>query len=57
LFDEARSWVRPGGTVAVEIDDEAAQEVRTAAETAGFADVGVHTDLNGRDRVVSGRQP
>jgi release factor glutamine methyltransferase len=57
LFDDARSWVRPGATIAVEIDDEAGQEVRTAAEAAGFADVRVHTDLNGRDRVVSGRCP
>ena len=57
FFDDARSWVRPGGTVAVEIDDDAGGEVRTAAEAAGFADVRVHTDLNGRARVVSGRRP
>jgi release factor glutamine methyltransferase len=57
LFDEARSWLRPGATVVVEIDDEAGAEVRTAAEAAGFADVEVHIDLNGRDRVVSGRRP
>ena len=57
FFDDARSWVRPGGTVAVEIDDDAGGEVRTAAEAAGLADVRVHTDLNGRARVVSGRRP
>ena len=57
LFDDAHAWLRPGGTVAVEIDDEAGAEVRTAAEAAGFADVGIHPDLNGRDRVVSGRRP
>ena len=57
FFDDARSWVRPGGTVAVEIDDDAGGAVRTAAEAAGFADVRVHTDLNGRERVVSGRRP
>jgi release factor glutamine methyltransferase len=57
LFDEARSWLRPGATVAVEIDDAAGAEVRTAADAAGFAHVRVHTDLNGRDRVVSGCQP
>jgi release factor glutamine methyltransferase len=57
LFDDARSWVRPGGTVGIEIDDEAGAGVRTAAQAAGFADVMVHTDLNGRDRVVSGRRP
>jgi release factor glutamine methyltransferase len=57
FFDEARSRVRTGGTVAVEIDDDAAGAVRTFAEEAGFADVRVHTDLNGRERVVSGRRP
>ena len=57
LFDEARSWLRPGGTVAVEIDDDAGAEVRTAAEASGFGDVEVHNDLNGRARVVSGRRP
>jgi release factor glutamine methyltransferase len=57
IFDDALSWMRPGGTVAVEIDDDAAGAVRTFAEEAGFADVRVHTDLNGRERVVSGRRP
>jgi release factor glutamine methyltransferase len=57
LFDDARSWVRPGATVVVEIDDEAGTEVRTAAEAAGFADVTIHADLNDRDRVVSARRP
>jgi release factor glutamine methyltransferase len=57
LFDDAHAWLRPGGTVAVEIDDEAGPEVRTTAEAAGFADVGVHRDLNDRDRVVFGRRP
>jgi release factor glutamine methyltransferase len=57
FLDDARSWVRPDGTVAVEIDDDAGGAVRTTAEAAGFADVGVHADLNGRARVVSGRRP
>jgi release factor glutamine methyltransferase len=56
LFDDARSWVRPGATVVVEIDDEAGAQVRTAAEAAGFADVMIHADLNDRDRVVSARR-
>lgn len=57
LFEGGQTWLRPGGTVAVEIDDEAAQAVAAAATAAGFADVTVHPDLNGRDRVVSGRRP
>ena len=54
LFDDARSWVRPGGTVVVEIDDDAGgREVRTAAEAAGFADVaGPHRPQRPRPRGI-----
>jgi release factor glutamine methyltransferase len=57
VFANARTWLVPGGTVAVEIDDDAAQVLTAAATAAGFADVTVDRDLNGRDRVVSGRRP
>jgi len=57
LFAAAHPWLAPGGTVAVEIDDDAAHAVTAAATAAGFADVTVDRDLNGRDRVVSGRRP
>jgi release factor glutamine methyltransferase len=56
LFEGAHTWLRSGATVAVEIDDEAARIVSAAATDVGFADVTVHADLNGRDRVVSARR-
>ena len=56
LFAGAQAWLRSGGIVAVEIDDEAAGVVSAAATDAGFTDIAVHADLNGRDRVVSGRR-
>jgi release factor glutamine methyltransferase len=56
LFAGAQTWLRPGGAVAVEIDDEAAETVSAAAVAARFTDVTVHHDLAGRDRVVSGRR-
>jgi release factor glutamine methyltransferase len=57
LFDAAADWLRPGGVVAVEIHERAAADVSAAARAAGFEDLDVKQDLNGRDRVVSGRRP
>ncbi|MBW8741860.1 MAG: methyltransferase, partial [Acidobacteria bacterium] len=56
LFGGAHTWLRRGGVVAVEIDDDAGEAVTAAASAAGFSDVAVHPDLTGRDRVVSGRR-
>ena len=57
LFAQAMSCLRPGGLVAVEIEESTAASVSTAAERAGFVDLSVRRDLTGRDRVVSGRRP
>jgi release factor glutamine methyltransferase len=57
LFAEAMSSLRPGGLVAVEIEESAAPSVSRAAEREGFGDLSVRRDLTGRDRVVSGRRP
>jgi release factor glutamine methyltransferase len=56
LFAGAARWLRPGGAVAVEIDEAASAWVSAAAGDAGFSDVRVHADLAGRDRVVAGRR-
>ncbi len=57
LFGQAMSCLRPGGLVAVEIEESTAAAVSRAAERGGFGDLSVHRDLVGRDRVVSGRRP
>jgi release factor glutamine methyltransferase len=57
LFAQAAALLRPGGHVAVEIEDAAGATVRALAVEAGLLDVAVHPDLNGRDRVVVGRGP
>ena len=57
LFPQAFANLRPGGLVAVEIEESTAASVSDAAESAGFAELSVHQDLTGRDRVVSGRRP
>lgn len=56
LFEQAATWLRPGGLVAVEIEERAADDVSTAAAREGFEDLAVRRDLTGRDRVVSGRR-
>lgn len=57
LLAEARVWLRPGGTVVVEIDDRRGADAARAAEAAGLVDVRVEPDLTGRDRAVVARRP
>ena len=57
LFEQAFADLRPGGLVAVEIEESAAESVSKAAEREGFTDLEARQDLAGRDRVVSGRRP
>ena len=57
LVADAHAWLRGGGGVAVEVDVRIATDVADAVGRAGFADVRVHQDLGGRDRVVAGRLP
>ena len=57
LITEAFAWLRTGGGLAVECDERAAAAVGAAARDAGFEEVFVRRDLNGRDRVVGARRP
>jgi len=57
LITEAIAWLRPGGGLAVECDARAAAAIAAAARDAGFEEVFVRRDLNGRDRVVGARRP
>jgi release factor glutamine methyltransferase len=57
LFEQAFARLRPGGLVAVEIEESTAEAVSKAAEREGFEALSVRQDLTGRDRVVSGRRP
>jgi release factor glutamine methyltransferase len=56
LFEQAFARLRPGGLVAVEIEESTAEAVSKAAEREGFEALSVRQDLTGRDRVVSGRR-
>lgn len=48
--------LEPGGIVAVEIGSDQAAAVSALFSAAGLAEVAVHPDIEGRDRVVSGRR-
>lgn len=57
LVPGAITFLRPGGTLAVEIGAGQAAAVRALLEGAGFADVVERADLGGVPRVVSAAQP
>jgi release factor glutamine methyltransferase len=56
LLELAPTWLRPGGTVVVEIDDRRGEDAEVAARRAGLVDVRVVPDLTGRDRAVVARR-
>ncbi len=49
--------LKPGGRLLVEIGYDQGPAVAASLAGAGFAQVSVHQDLGGRDRVVSARHP
>lgn len=55
VVEDAAIVLRSGGMLFLEIGEEQGRAVRRLMEESGFDDVTVHPDLNGRDRVVSGR--
>jgi release factor glutamine methyltransferase len=57
LLSDAFGWLRPGGSVVVEIGDTHGSRAAAVASGVGFADVAVGPDLAGRDRVLVGRRP
>lgn len=56
LLGLATTWLRPGGTVVVEIDDRRGQDATAVARAVGLTDVGLVVDLTGRDRAVRARR-
>ena len=52
ILDGARSWLRPGGAVVMEVAESRADQVVFAAEEQGARSTRVHADLAGRPRVV-----
>jgi release factor glutamine methyltransferase len=57
LVAAATEWLRPGGTLVVEIDARRAESARGLADRAGLCDVGIEHDLTGAARALVARRP
>lgn len=53
IASEARSYMRPGGSLYLEIGCDQGREVSELLSEHGFVNVSVHRDYSGKDRVVS----
>ena len=51
----AARWLRPGGSVLLELGGDQAEEVATKLADVGISKIRVHRDGDGRDRVVEAR--
>jgi release factor glutamine methyltransferase len=57
LAGRAGHWLAPGGRLYAEIGEDQAEAAAALLTAAGLAEVGVHQDLVGRDRIVEGTRP
>lgn len=57
LLALATTWLRPGGTVILEIDERRGADAVATAAGCGLGDVTVEQDLTGRDRALVARRP
>lgn len=57
LIAAAPAWLRPGGTVLLEVAEVRAAQVADRMRTAGLVDAGVVNDLTGRERIVRATSP
>ena len=55
IADEARSWMKPGGWLVLEIGYDQAGKVAEVLERLDYRDVRVSQDLAGKDRIVEAR--
>ena len=53
----AARWLRPGGTVLLELGGDQADEMSTTMAGAGLTAIRVHRDDEGRDRAIEARRP
>jgi len=55
--EAATRWLRPGGSVLLELGGDQAGEVATRLEDVGLSEIRVHRDGEGRDRAIEARRP
>jgi release factor glutamine methyltransferase len=54
--EAAVGWLRPGGTVLLELGGDQAGEITGVFTDLGFTDLRVHTDEEGQDRAIEARR-
>jgi release factor glutamine methyltransferase len=54
--EAAARWLRPGGTVLLELGGDQAGEVGTRLADVGLSEIRVHQDGDGRDRAIEARR-
>lgn len=54
IAQKAALTLKPGGLVAMEINEKLGQETLEAVRRAGFSNASIHKDLDGKDRFVTG---
>lgn len=57
IAEEARSWLKPGGWMVLEIGYDQADKVADVLTRLGYEEVSVSQDLAGKDRIVEARWP
>lgn len=57
ILSQATAHIRPSGRLIVEIGPTQGLAIMQMFQDAGFAEVGIRADLDGRDRVVFGQLP
>jgi release factor glutamine methyltransferase len=55
--EAASRWLRPGGSVLLELGGDQAAEVATTLAGVGLSRIRVHRDGDGRDRAIEARRP
>ena len=53
--EAAARWLRPGGSVLLELGGDQAGEVATTLADAGLSDIRIHRDEDGQDRAIEAR--
>jgi release factor glutamine methyltransferase len=53
----AARWLRPGGSVLLELGGDQAEQLATTLARVGLSDIHVHRDSDGQDRAIEARSP
>lgn len=56
LVADARGWLKPGGWLLFEIAESSGNRVKELLGGWGYAEVAIHPDLGGRDRMAEGKR-